>query len=114
MADCNFCFSISRHYIQYTQQNNEQKSAQLAEKRLLEIGLPDALIEKCKQMILATKDHQKNADDDINYFNDADMAILGSNSGSYQLYIKNIRKEFSYYPDVIYRPGRLKVLQYFF
>ena len=108
-------FALAYHDIIYNifKQNNELESARLAEKRLLEIKLPNALIEKCKQMIFATKDHQVNTDDDINYFTDADLSVLGSSPGSYQLFVNNIRKEYDRYPDLIYKPGRLKILQHF-
>ena len=108
-------FALAYHDIIYNifKQDNEQKSALLAERRLIEMNLPGASIEKCKQMILATKDHQVNADNDINYFSDADLAILGSGTSSYQLYVNNIRKEYSYFPDLIYKPARLKILRHF-
>ena len=52
-------------------------------------------------------------DDDTNYFTDADLSILGSDSDSYLTYTKQIRKEYSYFPDLLYKPGRRKVLEHF-
>lgn len=107
--------SIAYHDIIYNplRKDNESKSAAFAEKRLALLGLPSSFREKCAMQILATKNHQVNEDGDTNYFTDADLAILGSDSGSYAVYTNQIRKEYSYYPDIIYKPGRRKVLQHF-
>jgi predicted metal-dependent HD superfamily phosphohydrolase len=63
---------------------------------------------------LATKHHQLSADEDVNYFTDADLSILGQDWGTYLDYAKKIRKEYRLYPDLAYKPGRKKVLQHFF
>ena len=52
-------------------------------------------------------------DTDTNLFTDADLAILGTDWNSYKKYYQQIRKEYSIYPDMIYNPGRKKVLHHF-
>ena len=47
------------------------------------------------------------------YFTDADLAILGSDYDKYIHYVKSIRKEYKFYPDFVYNPGRKKVLEHF-
>jgi predicted metal-dependent HD superfamily phosphohydrolase len=108
-------FALFYHDIIYkpTSNHNEEKSAELAEARLRQIGYPREQIEKCKQIILATKTHIEFADPDINYFTDADLCILGQNWENYATYARNIRKEYLIYPDFIYNPGRKKVLGHF-
>ena len=64
-------------------------------------------------MIMATKDHASSEDDDTNYFTDADVSIFGSNRTGYIEYCQNIRKEYSFLPDMIYDPGRKMVLLHF-
>lgn len=93
--------------------DNEEKSAALAKERLTAINFAPSGIEKCVAMILATKSHQSSADSDTNYFTDADLSVLGSAPGPYKEYSLHIRKEYSIYPDIIYKPGRKKVLQHF-
>ncbi len=44
---------------------------------------------------------------------DADLSILGQDLEIYLGYTREIRKEYSIYPDVLYKPGRKKVLRYF-
>lgn len=67
---------------------------------------------KCQALILATKKHEP-ADYETNLFTDADLSILGSDPGTYNRYLKNIRKEYAMYPDILYDPGRKKVLLHF-
>jgi predicted metal-dependent HD superfamily phosphohydrolase len=92
--------------------DNEERSAELARKRLASYVDP-AIIEKVCDAILSTKRHEEHADQDVNYFLDADLSILGSSEQRYSEYSRQIRKEYSVVPDLLYRPGRKKVLKHF-
>ena len=108
-------FSLFYHDIIYKalKSDNEEKSAELAEKRMKQINVPVHIIETCKSQILATKTHLNNSNIDTNYFTDADLSVLGQVCEIYKIYYQNIRKEFSIYPYLIYKLGRKKVLQHF-
>lgn len=108
-------FSLFYHDIIYraTAKDNEEKSAELAKKCLLQIAYPPKKIQQCVQQILATKTHIISPDAHTNYFTDADLIILGADWPAYEAYTKAIRKEYSVYPDLLYKPGRRKVLQHF-
>lgn len=108
-------FSMFYHDIIYkaTAKDNEEKSADLAVKRMLETGCNNEITAKCKAHILATKNHGNSNDTDTNLFTDADLSILGSTWEEYIKYSRQIRKEYSIYPDLIYKPGRRKVLEHF-
>lgn len=108
-------FSLYYHDIVYNplKDNNEEKSAELAEARLQNIGIPATLIHQCSLQILATKKHLPDTNEDTNYFTDADLSVLGQDWDTYSAYTQAIRKEYSIYPDLIYNPGRKKVLQHF-
>ena len=93
--------------------DNEERSAELAERRMKQINVSSEKIELCKKHILATKSHLKSIDSDTNYFIDADLSILGQSWEVYSLYCSKVRKEYSVYPDLIYVPGRKKVLNHF-
>jgi predicted metal-dependent HD superfamily phosphohydrolase len=93
--------------------DNEEKSAELAEKRMKELNVPDGMIQLCKSQILATKSHVVSENLDTNYFTDADLSVLGKDWDTYETYCKNIRKEYSIYPALVYNPGRKKVLNHF-
>ena len=108
-------FAVFYHDIIYksTKNNNEEKSAELAAKRLHEINFPQIKISICAALILATKKHLQTGNNDMDLFTDADLSILGQRWDQYAVYCKQIRKEYSIYPDLIYNPGRKKVLNHF-
>ena len=108
-------FALFYHDIVYkaTSKDNEEKSAELAVQRLIDIGFPKGKVELCYAHILATKSHVISNNNDTNLFTDADLSILGYSWETYETYYKQIRKEYSYYPDLLYNPGRKKVLQHF-
>jgi predicted metal-dependent HD superfamily phosphohydrolase len=105
-------FTLYYHDIIYNSRrsDNEEKSAELAEKRMKQLSISNDIINLCKTQILATKSHAYSTDSDTNYFTDADLSILGQPWEAYSLYYKNVRKEYSIYPDLIYNQGRRKVL----
>lgn len=108
-------FALFYHDIVYntTSKDNEAKSADLAVHRLTDIGFPKEKAKLCHTHILATKSHAVNNVCDSNLFTDADLSILGYTWDKYESYYNQIRKEYSYYPNLLYNPGRKKVLQHF-
>lgn len=60
---------------------------------------------------MATKQHAATCDPDTAYFADADLSILGSDRAAYLDYAGRIRREYRSYPDLLYKPGRKKVLK---
>lgn len=111
----NISFSVFYHDVIYDASSklNEEKSAEFAKLRFEKLGLNKTDIEEISKQILATKSHQKSESNDINYLLDADLSILGKDVDTYVNYAQQIRKEYSIYPDFIYKPGRRKVLQHF-
>ena len=111
----NISFSVFYHDVIYDASSklNEKKSAEFAKLKLEKLGLNKTDIEEISKQILATKSHQKSENTDINYLLDADLSILGKDIESYIKYTQQIRKEYSIYPDFLYKPGRRKVLQHF-
>jgi predicted metal-dependent HD superfamily phosphohydrolase len=64
--------------------------------------------------ILATKHlHDAPPNPDAQYFADADIAVLGKSSERYNIYVSDIRKEYAYVGDTLYRPKRAAVMQGF-
>ncbi|MET3037449.1 hypothetical protein ABXT08_15170 [Chryseobacterium sp. NRRL B-14859] len=108
-------FSVFYHDIIYnaTSKSNEKNSAITAESRLQELGVSKDEIEIISAQIIATKQHQLSEDNDINYLLDADLSILGKDLETYLDYTQKIRKEYSIYPDLLYKPGIKKVLKHF-
>ncbi|RFS13812.1 hypothetical protein [Emticicia sp. C21] len=108
-------FSLYYHDIVYNvlKTTNEELSAEIAQKRLEAISVPKQIIENCYQQIIATQKHIQGKNTDTNFFLDADLSILGSDWFSYEQYAQRVRKEYSIYPDLVYKPGRKKVLRHF-
>ncbi len=94
-------------------QDNEQKSALCAEKTLQTLGISTERISNCTAIILATKGHSVSEIKDINIFTDADLSILGFPQKKYIQYLKQVRKEYKMYPNLLYNPSRKKVLESF-
>ena len=92
--------------------DNEELSAKFAVKSLGRFKIPvDTLALSC-EMIVSTREHQKNwFSEDINFFLDLDLAILGSEETVYRNYAAAIREEYGWAPDLLYNEGRTKVLQ---
>ncbi|KAA2243226.1 hypothetical protein F0L74_11975 [Chitinophaga agrisoli] len=94
--------------------DNEEKSALAAGKFLEQTNFPPADTKLVMDYIRATKSHSGNDEDgDLALFLDFDMAILGSPAAAYRKYAQQIRKEYSIYPELVYNPGRRKVLTHF-
>jgi predicted metal-dependent HD superfamily phosphohydrolase len=94
--------------------DNEELSAKFAVKSLGRFKIPiDTLALSC-EMIFSTREHLKNGfSEDINFFLDLDLAILGSEEPVYRSYTNAIREEYRWAPDPLYNEGRKKVLERF-
>jgi predicted metal-dependent HD superfamily phosphohydrolase len=95
--------------------DNEARSADLAVRELTALGLPADVVGEVRRLVLAT-DHGKPSptiDGPMAVLLDADLAILGASEARYQRYAADIRKEYAWVPEDIYRTGRASVLRHF-
>jgi len=121
-------FSIFYHDIVYksTRKDNELKSAELAKEVLtaLDSRPPDKQsgwagssnrITKCFHQILLTHHHHASEEDglDEKLLLDFVLEILSRDWEQYKTYAQQIRKEYSIYPNFLYRKGRKKALASF-
>ena len=98
----------------YRRSDNEARSAALAQKFLAASTLPVARQQRVAYLIERTKDHTQpfsTPDSDLAFFLDADLQILGTSEADYWQYARQVRQEYRLIPDVLYRPGRRKVLE---
>ena len=96
--------------------NNEEKSVRLAATSLARLGFPPERTARVELLILRTKNHpvrEANEDADTQFMLDCDLLVLGADAATYQEYVRAVRREYRYYPDVLYRPGRRQVLEKF-
>jgi predicted metal-dependent HD superfamily phosphohydrolase len=96
--DC-LLFALFYHDYVYkaSKRDNEERSAEEARKKLFLLQLSPSRIAFVNEIILATKSHQQNSNNDINLFIDADLSILGSPRHTYELYTKQVRKEYDHF-----------------
>jgi len=107
--------SVAYHDIVYNplKKDNEVRSASIAVDRLNKLNVSGIRKEKCREQILSTRMHAASENPDTDYFTDADLSILGADPELYLEYSRRIRKEYKYFPDLLYKPGRRKVLMRF-
>ncbi|MCG2611605.1 hypothetical protein LZZ90_08805 [Flavobacterium sp. SM15] len=94
-----------------SRKDNEAKSAELAVSLLPEHSTVNK--DRIYKLIMVTKDHLCHDNEDEKWLIDFDLKILSKEWEDYMIYYKQIRKEYSIYPDFMYNPGRKKALQHF-
>lgn len=98
--------------------DNELKSAELAASDLAG-KVDERTLTGATAMIRATFGHQMPDDgaaedlQDCAAFLDLDLAILGADADTFDTYDANIRREYHFVPDDLYRPARRAVLEGF-
>jgi predicted metal-dependent HD superfamily phosphohydrolase len=95
-------------------QDNEEQSALLARTALASLGLADDQITTVTRLILLTRTHLTDPDDQSGaLLLDADLAILGADPAVYDAYASAIRREYAWVAEEAYRVGRRRVLEAF-
>lgn len=103
-------FSIFFHDVIYKslRKDNEEKSAEVAIQALTEMTVQKYMIQMCSQQINSTKKHEplERSGNDCLFLIDFDLEILSREWEEYEIYTKQIRKEYKMVPYPIYRNGR--------
>jgi len=90
--------------------DNEERSAELAERWLEAMGVPSDRRQRIARYILATKRHQP-ASGDQGLVLDLDLSILGAPAERFDRYEEQIRKEYAFVPGPLYRRRRRELLE---
>lgn len=92
--------------------DNEERSAQLAEQDLASLGLDRAMVCEVSRLVRLTASHQPD-DDDANgaVLCDADLRILAADPWRHAEYVADVRAEYAHVPDPEFRIGRAAVLR---
>lgn len=93
--------------------DNEQKSAEWAESVIIQAGLDLVIAERVSRSILATRHDMELTGADEQLMVDVDLSILGRNENSFWQYEENIRKEYAWVPENVFRQKRIEILQGF-
>lgn len=95
-----------------TAQDNEERSATLAERLLPPAGVPAAQIAEVARLVRLTTDHHPASDDpDGAVLCDADLAVLAGAPQEYATYAAEVRQEYGFVPNDAFREGRAAVLR---
>jgi predicted metal-dependent HD superfamily phosphohydrolase len=95
--------------------NNEQRSAEWAQRFMQQNHAPEADIQSVVSMIMATQHATSDAstDPDTALLLDIDLSILGEDANTYSQYESDIRKEYRWVPFFLYRKKRREILNAF-
>ena len=93
--------------------DNEQKSAEWAEVVLQKASLSWQTAERVASSILATRHQEEVTDADAQLLVDVDLSILGRDQAIFWQYEENIRKEYAWVPEDLFRRERVKILKGF-
>lgn len=93
--------------------DNEALSAKWAKESLIAVGAPMNEIEQIFNLIMVTQHTHvpKNLDEQM--LVDIDLSILGESTERYNEYDIQVKKEYAWVPDEVYRVKRCEVLEMF-
>ncbi|MEZ4661042.1 MAG: hypothetical protein R2911_26115 [Caldilineaceae bacterium] len=93
--------------------DNEERSAEWAQRAIIDAGLGDELAVRVADLILLTRHDAPPPAHDSALLLDIDLAILGAEPVRFAEYEAQIRQEYAWVPWPEYREKRVAVLQSF-
>jgi predicted metal-dependent HD superfamily phosphohydrolase len=93
--------------------DNEERSAAWAKSAIAQSGLSSDFSEYVSRLILATCHNAIAQDRDTQLLMDIDLSILGREPEIFWRYENNIRKEYAWVPEDIFKQKRIEVLHSF-
>jgi predicted metal-dependent HD superfamily phosphohydrolase len=94
-------------------QDNEEQSAAWARTAVGAAGLADAVGERVRALILATKHDAEPTTADAALLIDVDLAILGAPPERFDKYERQVGEEYSWVPGFMFRRKRREILEAF-
>lgn len=93
--------------------DNEERSAEWAEAVIIQTGVGEDVAKRTSDLILATRHTMAISDSDAQLMVDVDLSILGRETALYWQYEINIRKEYAWVPEHLFREKRMEILKGF-
>jgi predicted metal-dependent HD superfamily phosphohydrolase len=93
--------------------SNEEKSARWAVQLLEEAGASEAVIGRVRANIMATRHLAEPENLDSQRVVDVDLSILGAPIEEYQRFEDDVRDEYRWVPDFLFRGKRAEILESF-
>ena len=94
-------------------QDNEERSASWLQSAATKAGLSGTVIGRLRALILATKHNSPPSTQDAALLVDVDLAILGAPVERFDEYERQVRDEYAWVPDVLFRRKRREILEAF-
>lgn len=96
-----------------TKKDNEERSAVWARESSLAAGLTEDRANHIYDLVMATMHKAVPAGSDAELLVDIDLGILGANATRFDEYELQVREEYAWVPEPLYRAARKKVLEQF-
>jgi predicted metal-dependent HD superfamily phosphohydrolase len=96
-----------------TRSDNEEQSAAFAREICLDGKLPDEFARKVEALILATRHNATPAEGAAQLVVDIDLSILGKPEDRFWRYESDVRREFAFVPEEVFRAKRAEILEGF-
>jgi predicted metal-dependent HD superfamily phosphohydrolase len=93
--------------------DNEERSAELARASLREAQVAPEIAERIKRLVLETRHETTPHEADAALLCDIDLSILGRSPEVFDLFERQIRREYAMVPESMYRTRRSEVLRRF-
>jgi len=93
--------------------DNEERSAELARASLREAQVAPEIAERIKRLVLETRHENPPHEADAALLCDIDLSILGRSPEVFDLFERQIRREYAMVPEPTYRTRRSEVLRKF-
>ena len=93
--------------------DNELRSAEWAARTMSEAGVAKERIDRVHALIMATRHDAPAESPDAKLLVDIDLAVLGAAPERFDEYDRDVRAEYAWVPEALYREKRREVLQGF-
>lgn len=93
--------------------NNETLSAEWAREAILQGGAEPGAAERVHDLIIVTQHEAEPAGNDACLLVDVDLSILGAEPGRFDKYEQQVREEYRWVPESMFRKSRGKILRGF-
>jgi predicted metal-dependent HD superfamily phosphohydrolase len=93
--------------------DNEQRSAEWARAVIVSLEMNHNIADRVSNFILATRHTKEAIDKDAQLMVDVDLSILGREEAVFWRHEENIRKEYAWVPEHLFRQTRVEILSRF-
>jgi predicted metal-dependent HD superfamily phosphohydrolase len=93
--------------------DNEERSADWARSAARKLGAGAESAQRIYDLVMFTRHAAEPVGIDAQVLVDADLSILGARPARFQEYEAQVRREYGWVPDAVFRPTRAKILKEF-